>query len=472
MVLRFASLILLILPIMVYSQDSTSLYNKVFNLPDKFFNSITSKSERFQQNVIKGTDKYLRKLAKQELKMQRKLAKTDSAAAKEIFGDVEKRYADMRNGLINPSKKLEKLYNGHLDSIGTSLKFLVKSKVLVQSEQMQNKLNGAFKNYDNVQDKLNYTAFLEQQLKERQEFLKNKLQSFPLSKSFSSFKQNVYYYRAQIDEYRQVFEKPEKTQALLLSAVSKVPAFKNFFAKYSALGTVFQLPGNENGDMAALSGMQTRRVLEQELGDRLGSEAAVQGTISDNISTAQSSLQMLKENLADQQSNGNPSMPNFKPNPEKTKSFLKRLEIGTNVQSTKSDYFFPQTTDFGLSVGYKFKPNILAGLGFSYRLGLGKDFRHMAISHQGVGFRSFGETKLKGSLWISGGAELNYRAQFRSFNQLKQYSAWQRSALIGLSKKYRVKKTMADMKLLYDFLHNQHRPATQPLVFRIGYSIK
>ncbi|HVG15893.1 MAG TPA: hypothetical protein VM935_13060, partial [Chitinophagaceae bacterium] len=95
------------------------------------------------------------------------------------------------------------------------------------------------------------------------------------------------------------------------------------------------------------------------------------------------------------------------------------------------------------------------------------------ISNEGVGLRSYVDHKLKGSLYISGGYEQNFRTAFSSVQQLKDYYAWQCSGLIGLSKKYRVsKKLKGDMKLLWDFLSSQQVPRTQPLLFRVGYSLK
>jgi hypothetical protein len=47
-------------------------------------------------------------------------------------------------------------------------------------------------------------------------------------------------------------------------------------------------------------------------------------------------------------------MPEFKPNTQKTKSFLKRLEYGANFQTQKATNFFPAVSDLGLSLGYKF----------------------------------------------------------------------------------------------------------------------
>jgi hypothetical protein len=44
---------------------------------------------------------------------------------------------------------------------------------------------------------------------------------------------------------------------------------------------------------------------------------------------------------------------------------------------------------------------------------------------------------------------------------------------VGLSKKYKLKgKMKGEMKLLWDFLSYQQVPRSQPIVFRIGYSLK
>ena len=116
----------------------------------------------------------------------------------------------------------------------------------------------------------------------------------------------------------------------------------------------------------------------------------------------------------------------FKPNDQKTKSFLKRLEYGTNIQSQKASYFFPTTSDFGLSVGYKLNDKSIIGIGASYKLGLGKGWNDIKLSSEGIGLRSFIDWKVKGSFWISGGYEQNYRSAFKNFSQLQSVNDWQR----------------------------------------------
>jgi hypothetical protein len=113
------------------------------------------------------------------------------------------------------------------------------------------------------------------------------------------------------------------------------------------------------------------------------------------------------------------------------------------------------------------------GIGAAYRLGWGNDWNDIKLSHQGVGLRSYLDWKIKGSFYFSGGYEQNYRAMIHSIAQLQNYSAWQTSGLIGVSKKYSINKRFkGEMKFLWDFMSYQQVPKAQPILFRLGYSIK
>jgi len=168
-------------------------------------------------------------------------------------------------------------------------------------------------------------------------------------------------------------------------------------------------------------------------------------------------------------------IPNFKPNEQKTKPFLKRMEYGANIQSQKARSYFPVTSDIGISMGYKLNDKSIIGVGASYKMGWGQNIKHINITSQGAGARSFLDVKLKKSIWFSGGFEMNYRTNITSIDQLKDASAWQQSGLVGLSKKFNVKTKFfknTNLKLLWDFLSYRQVPRTQPIVFRVGYSIK
>ena len=125
----------------------------------------------------------------------------------------------------------------------------------------------------------------------------------------------------------------------------------------------------------------------------------------------------------------------------------------------------PATANIGVSVGYKLNDKSIIGLGASYKLGLGS-IQRISITHQGIGLRSFVDWKVKKEFFISGGYEMNYQAQFNS------YDNWQQSGLIGLSKKINIKTKWfkgTKLQLLYDVLYRTHVPVSQPVVFRVGY---
>ncbi len=70
---------------------------------------------------------------------------------------------------------------------------------------------------------------------------------------------------------------------------------------------------------------------------------------------------------------------------------------------------------------------------------------------------------------------MNHNAQFKNISELKSYSDWQQSGLIGLSKKINVKTKWfrgTQLQLLYDMLYRSHIPVSPPVLFRIGYSFK
>jgi hypothetical protein len=154
----------------------------------------------------------------------------------------------------------------------------------------------------------------------------------------------------------------------------------------------------------------------------------------------------------------------------KSKKFLQRLEWGTNLQFGKANAMLPSTANIGAQLAYKFHQNGSLGLGAAYKLGYGS-IRRVSFTNEGIGFRSFLDYKLKGKFFVNGGFEFNYNAAFNEISQLKEYNLWQSSALLGLSKKYKLSKKMnGNLILLYDFLYREHIPASQPFVFRVGYS--
>jgi len=164
----------------------------------------------------------------------------------------------------------------------------------------------------------------------------------------------------------------------------------------------------------------------------------------------------------------------FKPNNQKTKSFWNRLEYGSNLQTQKTNYFFPATSDIGLSVGYKLNDKSIIGIGGSYKLGWGNGWNHIKLTHQGASLRSFLDYKIKGSFFASGGFEYNYQPLSDSVTANRSDAdLWTKSGLIGISKIISLKSKVfkkTKVQLLWDFLSYSQVPRTQAIKFRVGYN--
>jgi hypothetical protein len=226
------------------------------------------------------------------------------------------------------------------------------------------------------------------------------------------------------------------------------------------LASLFRLPGDPNDPLsqANLAGLQTRVQVTNLIQQQVAAGGPnAQQQFQQNMQAAQSQLQQLKNKISQYgRGSSDDIMPEgFKPNDQKTKSSFKRLEYGTNVQSQRATNFFPVTSDIGLSLGYKLNDKSVIGIGASYKMGWGRGWNNIRITNRGVGLRSFIDWKIKGSFWMSGGYEQNYKTAFSDFNQLRDMNAWQTSGLIGLSKMISVKTKLfkkTKLQLLWDFL--------------------
>ena len=462
----------------MYAQDEDTVnISRLSSLPSEYYDKLSRKINGFEQRFDKQTEKYLRKIEKQELRLYRKLWEKDSSKAKELFGDVRSRYKSLQSAAAERAKHLSnfsKVYSGKLDSLSTAFTFLQNSPVI--NPELQSKLKEGLRSINGLKGKLNETDQIRKFLKERKKILSEHLEKFGLAKELKQFNKQVYYYQQQINEYKETLDNPAKLEEKLLGLLARIPAFRDFFASNSQLGSLFSLPGSANNNPASLAGLQTRASIMQDLQNRFGNASNVQQLVQQNINSAQEQLNELKNKVNQYMPAGGSSddeLPNFKPNNQKTKSFWQRIELGTNFQNQRSRGLLPVTSDVGLSAGYKLNDKSIIGIGASYKMGWGQSIRNINISSQGAGLRSFIDIKLKGSFWISGGYEMNYQSEFNRIEALKDFSAWQQSGLIGLSKVVSLKTKFfkkTKLQLMWDFLSYRQIPRTQPVIFRIGYN--
>ena len=442
--------------------------------PGKFAASVTEKTKKIGDKLDAKGRKLLGQLQQQEEAVYKKMLRgKDSLLAKAKLADIKANYEGLKAGLNGSALSKAKTYLPQLDSLNVSLRFLSENNI-------SDKLGNALQQTQSLKEKFAQAEQITAFIKQRREQLKQQLVNLGLVKQLKQFNKKIYYYSAQVKEYKELLKDPKKIEKKALEMLGKTKLWQDFFKKNSMLASLFRLPGDPNDPayLASLSGLQTRaqvnNIIQQQI-QRAGPAGMQQ--FRQNLQSAQGQLNELKNRLGKYGSGSSEDiMPEgFKPNEQKTKSFLQRLEYGTNLQTVKASSFFPTTTDVGLSVGYKLNDKSVIGIGGSYKLGLGRGWDAIKFSSEGMGLRSYIDWKIKGSFWISGGYEMNYRTAFSNFDQLKDRNAWQRSGLLGLSKVIAVKtkffkKTKA--QLLWDFLSQQQVPRAQAVIFRINYNFK
>ena len=442
--------------------------DSVLQLPAGYVASIEKRSNDLSASIDAHIEKGLRKLFEEEEKLKEKLKKLDPESAERIF---PKQNASEIITKLNGSAH----YIPFLDTMNTSLQFL---QGLNTANLPTGVIADALCSVKHLQEKFTQAEALKKYLSERKQYLMTQLKQFGLVKDLRRLNKHVYYYSARINEYRSILSDPKKIERKAIELLTQTKLFRDFMRKHSMLASLFRMPVDDPNDpayLASLSGLQTRAQVNALIQNTIAAGGpGAQQQVSNNIQAAQAQLQQLKNKVAQfGGSNSADELPDFKPNSQKTKSFFKRLEFGTNIQTQRARNIFPVTTDLGLSVGYKLNDKSIVGVGASYKMGWGTGWRNIDITHQGVGLRSFIDWKLKGSFYVSGGYEMNYRNVILSVDQLRGKSGWQESGLVGLSKIVSVRSKVfkkVKVQVMWDFMSYEQVPVSQPIIFRFNYS--
>ena len=465
-----------------------TVVNRVINFPSRFLRHIRDKTAKLDKQLTRQTEKYLQRMARQEARMEKKLSKLDSSAAKRLLaGDPQQQYATLLQRLKTDTSTSQRAMSGpyipYADSLQGAVAFLNKDPQLLGkdlSPQLRAQLQSSLGQVRQLEAKMQDADEIKQFLQQRKEQIRQCLSSYThlpsgLSGVYNDYNKQLYYYGQQVNGYKEMLNDPDKLFRTALALLNKLPAFAGFMRSNSFLSGILGSPGGAStASGQAVQGLAARDQVLNVLQSQFGPGGPnAQSMAQRNIGSAQGQLDQLRDKLNGKGNGGDLDMPDFKPNEQKTKTFFQRLEYGTNLQSTHGSYYFPTTTDLGLSVGYKLGHDNIVGVGASYKVGWGNDLSHVNVSSQGAGLRSFLDIHLKKTFFASGGFEYNYQQPFYDFNTVKDLRSWQQSGLIGVSKIVSMKTKVfkkTKIQLLWDFLSYEQVPRTQPLKFRVGYN--
>jgi hypothetical protein len=460
------------------AQDNAGRTEQYISLPGRFLERVNEKASRLEDNILNKTNKALIQLSKEEARLKKKVSRKDPARASQLFQDATLQYSNLQQKITNKACLTKgKAYIPFLDTLTTSLHFFERNAAFLNSSSVQQSLL----RIDKMKSRFQQANEIQQYLQNRRNQLRDQLGKLNMLKELKQYNKKLYYYQAQIEEYRNLIKQPDKFQRKAIDILSKTKPFQDFMAKHSMLASIF--PGNNNVNLLASQpgwpGLQTSSQVNELIQQTVAGGPNSLQALQSSMQQAQAQMQQLKNKVsAVGQGEGEVDMPNFKPNNQRVKSFWNRWELGANLQSTRSNEWLPSATQFGLSAGYKLNDRSVIGVGMAGIVGWGKSIRHIVASYEGVGARSFFDWKLKASFWLVAGYEMNYRRQLQELQITSptgggRVGALQQSGLVGVSKRYKVgKKMKGNMSLLWDYLSYSQIPRTQPIIFRFGYSLK
>ena len=89
----------------------------------------------------------------------------------------------------------------------------------------------------------------------------------------------IYYYSAQIKEYKEILKDPKKIEKKALELLAKTKFFQEFMRKNSMLASLFRMPGDPNdpSSQANLAGLQTRVQVNNLIQQQIASGGSVTG---------------------------------------------------------------------------------------------------------------------------------------------------------------------------------------------------
>lgn len=441
--------------------NSDSLVHLFRSKEEKLFRQMEKKYRKLTKEISLKREKLLSSLLRQEKKISRVLSPERLSVIDSLYARFNGRLQG--NGFISGLNGLNN-YLPAIDSLATGINFL----------NMRRMGSGQLNNLSEVtrqfQQEWNKTQVVQNFINDRYHQIQATIANTQAIQMIKIVKKEMVYYHLQVAKYKKMLNNPDQALQAVLQIIKKQPGFHDFMSSNCQLAALFSV---SNAVSAPQNGLQTRSaILQQTELQMAGTESNPQQYLQQQLLAAQSQIDILNEKINQMGGSRNEiTIHDFKPNLQRTKTFFQRIEWGLNIQSGKPNDLFPVTSDVAIMIGYKLNDKSTVGIGGAYKMGWGKNLSSIHLTHQGVGLRSFLDIRLKGSFWITGGIELNHQQEFRRIDELKDLNAWQRSGLIGFTKKYKLAKKSANLQILWDFLSYGQIPKVQALKFRLGYTL-
>jgi hypothetical protein len=338
-----------------------------------------------------------------------------------------------------------------------------------------------------LKQEMKRSELIQSYINERREFLSSNMKGVPGAEAMLlPLKINEVYFSRHIGECKKLFLDRSKWEQKLLSKIGGAKDFASFMDQHGDLAMVQQSAQNSRPSLS-LQELIDEKIQSGEVSadkSKLLQDILPQGTMAKakeakeldknvkNTLALSDSLSALK---ADSTSIAEKKEAPWQPDPLKTKRFIDRFSIISNLQFDNRSTFLPASATGAAGIQFMYHRNGNLGAALSCiqpmpRLRPGSEDSFRIPTATGLGLRTYADFRLKSALFAQAGYEINWRP----YEVGSATGRWERmpSAMAGLKIKYPVGKTRTapTIEFLYDFLHAQTgQPA---FVFRTGVNIR
>ena len=461
-----------------FSQGANAQVNSASSLSseltNKYFHKVNKKVLTLDKSTTKRTKKSFKKFQRQQKRLHKKLCKVNPDLADKLFSyQADPLYYQDDPFNLPPRTKLKsgpKEYNAEWDTLKCSSAFYSAQS---DSSNPSSSVAETNRNVQNCDSKLEQSNKIQHYMRQRKTLLKKSLKDYPsMKKNLLGIDKVNYYYGQYLKEFKNRLKFESKFESLFKRGLSGNSEFSKFMSSNGVLAKFGKIPSDWGKN---IEGLQTNASVEKMLDESTKALSILlsKDSIATKVKEGTDAIGKMKSGNYGNATNA-ADVPDFKPNPMKTKRFVDRLEYGTDVKFTQTSAYFPAKGNLGFTIGYKLNPKFSIGTGATYNLGLGRNWNAIRLTHEGIGIRTYADYQIKGAIYFSGGYEKNATTPTATQKEIGIGSlTWYDSALLGIKIKPKILgKASPTASLQYDLLHDEHAPASPAIIYRIGWTLK
>ena len=360
------------------------------DLAKKYVTKEISKINKYSAIRIRNQAKYLDHFNKKQAKLFKRLCKTDPLMSVVLYYSWNASMQRLNRSLNNDKIAFStptRIINLSNDSLMLSVDYLLNDSANSSTQAYKNQLNN---------EQLVY-----EYMREQKSIMKNVIKEVPeLKNIYKDICKDEYYFVQQNLEYDNLFSLKNKFEKSVLLELKSDNQFKNIINNFSSISSISKLPESWG---KTIEDLQTNASIAelQKLQFKNYDSASIAGIFSNIMDGNKMMFDLKAKGMTTCD-----DLPEFKPNPMKTKRFIDRFNYGYDFQFVNAgSKMFSTNFSCGLSLKYNFTSIISIGSGFSYLFDIIKYKNEIRNFNEKVNLRIFSDIKLRKVLFFTAIAE-------------------------------------------------------------------